>query len=48
MNEIILYYVIPNVLLFGGIALSAKIVWYLISNYDELSEYVNKMRSPKG
>jgi hypothetical protein len=38
--EILLYYILPNIALFGGIYLLAKgveaAVWYVISNYDNI------------
>lgn len=38
--EILVYYVVPNIVLFGGIYLFAKLLekfnWYVISNYDRL------------
>lgn len=42
--EILVYYVVPNIALFGGIYLLAKgmehAVWQLICNYDTI---VNKL-----
>lgn len=42
--EILLYYVLPNIALFGGIYLLAKgterAAWYFITNYDNI---VNKL-----
>ena len=42
--EILVYYVLPNVALFGGIYLIAKGIeratWYFICNYDTI---VNRM-----
>lgn len=44
MTEIVLYYVLPNVALFGGIYLFAKAieaaVWHFICNYETM---INKM-----
>jgi len=38
--EILIYYVVPNVALFGSIYLFAKLLekfnWYVISNYERL------------
>ena len=48
--EILVYYVVPNVALFGGIYLVAKLFerssWYVISNYNRLVDkliVINKL-----
>jgi hypothetical protein len=44
--EIFVYYVLPNIALFGGIALFAKTVeyamWYFINNYDIFVKRLNQ------
>lgn len=49
MLEILVYYVLPNVLLFGGLYAIARYVenatWYFIENYDEIQEQIATLRS---
>lgn len=44
--EIFLYYVLPNIALFGSIYIVAKAVehinWYVIENYDDLIHRMEK------
>ena len=44
--ETLLYYVLPNVVLFGGIYVIAKLLerysWYVITNYDRLVDKLTK------
>ncbi len=44
--EILIYYVLPNIALFGGIYLFAKgiekLSWYLICNYETTVNYIMK------
>lgn len=38
--ELFVYYILPNIVLFGGIFILAKVIerstWYVIENYDSL------------
>lgn len=42
--EIVVYYILPNVALFGGIYIAGKLleksVWYTIENYETLNRAV--------
>ncbi len=44
MFEVLVYYVLPNVVLFGGIFAISKLIerasWYVIENYETLIEKV--------
>jgi hypothetical protein len=44
--ETLLYYVLPNVALFGGIYVVDKLLerysWYVITNYDRLVDKLTK------
>ena len=45
--ELFLYYVLPNIVLFGSIYVIAKLaektVWWFIENYDDLQEQIENM-----
>ncbi len=42
MLDILVYYVLPNVAMFGGLNLIAKYIvnsaWYFIENYEEIQQ----------
>lgn len=47
MSELIAHYIIPNIILFGGIFAVAKAfeyaTWHTIENFDEVVEMLAKM-----
>lgn len=47
--ELITYYIIPNILLFGGIYIVGKAIematWQFIVNYDAIEEKYNTLKS---
>lgn len=49
MYEILVYYVLPNVALFGGLYMIAKYVenatWHYIENYDEIQKRFASLRA---
>ena len=51
--ELFLYYVLPNIVLFGSLYVIAKLaekyVWWFIVNYDDLQEKIeNKLDARRG
>jgi hypothetical protein len=52
MYELIVYYILPNVALFGGIYLLCKYVenatWNYIQNFDKLQPQIVAMRKQLG
>jgi len=48
MLEILIYYVVPNVAMFGGLYALAKYIenatWYFIENYDEVHKTLESYR----